>query len=296
MEFWREATNPWGQEVLIGISWDLMWTALIAGIAFVAAHAVYVWKFTPKSEAPPAPEAGNTANVPERVTRHTVPARAFHWIMSVAMFALLITAFFPVIGIRFPWVTIHWLAGVGLILTILYHVIHATFWQDLWSMWIAKREVQGGIAMVKAFLKGAPLPHGKAGKYPLDHKLYHHTIGLVTLIAMGTGLLMMFRVDTWFWTRNPYILSDRLWGFVYVLHGLSGVATITLVIAHIYFAIRPEKWWITLSMIRGWIRRGDYIAHHDPARWVLNPSEKTGVGGGSMAGATPQDEHPRELS
>ena len=34
MEFVREAANPWGQNVLLGIAWDLMWVASIAGGAF----------------------------------------------------------------------------------------------------------------------------------------------------------------------------------------------------------------------------------------------------------------------
>ena len=51
-------------------------------------------------------------------------------------------------------------------------------------------------------------------------------------------------------------------------HGLAGVALVGLVIAHVYFAVRPEKWWITKSMIVGWITRRQYLEHHDPQRWV----------------------------
>ena len=59
-----------------------------------------------------------------------------------------------------------------------------------------------------------------------------------------------------------------MWGVVYVVHGLSGVALISLVIAHIYFAIRPDKWWITMSMFNGFVNRKDYLEHHDPERWA----------------------------
>ena len=45
------------------------------------------------------------------------------------------------------------------------------------------------------------------------------------------------------------------------------VALVGLVIAHVYFAVRPEKWWITKSMILGWITRRQYLEHHDPDRW-----------------------------
>ena len=40
-------------------------------------------------------------------------------------------------------------------------------------------------------------------------------------------------------------MTDSTWGFTYVLHGLAGVGLVGLVIAHVYFAVRPDKWWIT---------------------------------------------------
>ena len=218
MELWRRAANPWNQEVLIGISWNLMWAAAIAGVLFVVGHTLWAWRGSHAhvgEDGMPSEPTG----IPARILRHTFSARAFHWLMALSMFALLITAFFPVLGIQFAWVQIHWIAGVVLILTVVYHVIHATFWQDLWSMWIGREDVQVATTEVKRFL-GQEQPEGpKAAKYPLDHKLYHHAIVVVTFAAIITGILMMFRVDTWFWARNPYILGDRMWGFVYVAHG-----------------------------------------------------------------------------
>ena len=40
MELWRRADNPWGQEVLIGISWDLMWAAVVVALLFLVGHAL----------------------------------------------------------------------------------------------------------------------------------------------------------------------------------------------------------------------------------------------------------------
>ena len=268
MEFLRSATNPWGQEVLVGIAWDLMWAALISGAIFVIAHWIYVrWIAQPVR---PEEAFVSGAGVPERITRHALSSRLFHWLMAAAMFALLITAFFPVVGIRFPWVTIHWIAGVVLALTIVYHVLHATLRQDFRSMWIGREDLrEGSQALARFFRRSRGLPP-KAGKYALDHKLYHHAAAVVSVVALVTGALMMFRVDTPFWDQNPYFLSDAVWGVMYVLHGLSGVALITLVIAHIYFSVRPEKRWLTRSMVWGWIQREEYVLHHDPERWVLN--------------------------
>jgi cytochrome b subunit of formate dehydrogenase len=93
-------------------------------------------------------------------------------------------------------------------------------------------------------------------------------IVLAGLAVAATGILMMSRVRTPLFTRNPYLLGDTAWGFTYVMHGLAGVGLVGLVIAHVYFALRPEKWWITKSMLLGWITRREYLEHHDPDRWV----------------------------
>ena len=294
MEFLRRAVNPWGQNVLVGIAWDLMWAAAIGGLLFVAGHAIYVWKFAPKPSGEGVEQPAG--DVTGRVLRHSLSARIFHGLMALAMFVLLITAFFPVIGIRFPWVTIHWIAGVGLLLTVVYHIVHATFWQDLWSIWISVDDIKAGAQEVVRFFKRVTPSATKPGKYPLDHKLYHHGIVVVTTAAIATGILMMFRVDTPFWARNPYLLSDQVWGVVYVVHGLSGVALIAMILAHIYFAVRPEKWWITVSMINGWIGRKEYLAHHDPNRWVVpheTPPPPAGVGDSTDSReSVPQDGQP----
>jgi cytochrome b subunit of formate dehydrogenase len=87
--------------------------------------------------------------------------------------------------------------------------------------------------------------------------------------AIATGVFLMFRVHTIFFTRNPYLFSDLTWGLMYVLHGLAGVGLIGLVIVHIYFAIRPEKWHITGSMIYGSMNREFYLEHYDPERWTV---------------------------
>lgn len=287
MEFLRRAVNPWGQEVFIGIAWDLMWAAAILGGLFVIGHAVYVWKFAPEGrDRTPERAVTDGSDLPDRIVRHSRSARAFHWLMSLTMLLLLITAFVPVIGIRFPWVTLHWAAGIGLLVTVVYHIVHAWGWQDMRAMWIGNDDIDAGRLNVRRFFKRSGPPAPKAGKYPVDHKLYHNTIAVVSVAAIVTGLLMMFRVDTPFWTRNPYILSDATWGIVYVVHGVSGVALIAMVMAHIYFAVRPEKWWITRSMIAGWIRRDEFLAHHDPNKWVIDrapkpPSSKAGVGSGA---------------
>jgi len=276
MELWRRAANPWGQEVLIGVSWDLMWAAVIGGLAFVAAHAVWA-KWLAPAESTGSGGGSGIAGLPAQILRHALSERVFHWGMSAAMLVLLITAFAPVMGIQFAWVTIHWVAGVILTLMIVYHIVHATFWQDFWAMWVSGSDIKAGMAELSHMLgrNGTEVP--KTPKYPIDHKLFHHGAAVSGLAAIVTGVLMMLRLETPFWTANPYMFSDGFWGVVYVVHGIAGVALIALVISHIYFAIRPDKWWITKSMIYGFIGRDKYVENFDPSRWVV-------------AGATPQEE------
>lgn len=265
MELWRTAANPWGQEVLIGVSWGLMWAAIIVAGLFIIGHAI--WIRTRPAEVSSHSDDTSTAGLPERIQRHSLAARAFHWTMSASMLVLLVTAFVPVLGYQFDWITIHWIAGVVLTATIVYHVIHSIGFQDFWSM--MQLGVGEGMATLKHLMSPkAPAPP-KAGKYPFDHRMFHHTIVAVGLGVIVTGLLMMVRIDTPFWTRNPYMLSDATWGVVYVVHGLCGVSLIFFTAAHIYFALRPEKMWITWSMVRGWIHRDDYVEHFDPEKWPV---------------------------
>ncbi len=83
------------------------------------------------------------------------------------------------------------------------------------------------------------------------HVGYHAVILLSGVAVAMTSLSMMVRVQTPFWTRNPYLFADQSWGLTHVLHGLAGIALVALVIVHIDFAIRPEKLAITNSMIFG---------------------------------------------
>lgn len=266
--------DPWGQAILIRISWDLLWASAIAGGAFLVAHALYVRLWPQPVEEPGDAAALErlAARLPERVARHSLAARIFHWVMTVAMFALLVTGFLPIVGVQFAWVTWHWIAGVVLTVSIVYHIIHASVWLDFWSIWVEKADLQDAWKRTQRALGRPAAPPRKHAKYPLENKLYHTVITLTGLAVTATGLVMMVRVRTPFWTRNPYLLTDQTWGVMYVLHGLAGVALVALVMAHVYFAVRPEKLWITRSMIYGWIDRRQYLAHHDPQRWVV-PAE-----------------------
>ena len=188
------------------------------------------------------------------------------------MIALLLTAFLPKVGVQFDWVTYHWIAGTVLTVSILFHIVHASFWLDFWSIWPDRIDMTDAYHRVIRSIGGPAPPPRKFAKYPLENKLYHGAIIVAGLCAIGTGVFMMFRVRTIFFPRNPYLFTDMTWGMVYVLHGLAGVGLIALVMVHIYFGIRPEKRPITKSMIFGWMSRDFYLKEHDPTRWPVEAS------------------------
>lgn len=194
----------------------------------------------PLDDAKPlADSAGNTVP-PGAIERHAAVDRAFHWITAATMFVLLGTSLLPVVGIRFAWVEIHWIAGIVLTAAVLFHIIRATFWQKLRCMLIRGRDF--------AELRGAPSP-----KYTLAQKSMHLAFSLALLTAIVTGVLMLVKVQTPFFERDPYLFTERAWGIIHVLHDLSAFLSVTLVIIHVYFSLLPEKRVYLRSMIKGWV-------------------------------------------
>jgi cytochrome b subunit of formate dehydrogenase len=248
----------------------LFWASLFAGVLFFVAHASYMLFSAHRKRAAAETDALEAAHkgLPAKIERHSLVARLFHWVMAAAMFVLLFTAFLPVAGIKFAWVQWHWIAGLVLTASIIFHIIHASFWLDFWSIWVGPKDIPELRAELMREL-GHDVPGPKPGKYPLGNRLYHLAIVFAGLGVVITGMVMIPRIRTGLVTRNPYLLSDVTWGLTYVTHGLAGVALVGLVIAHVYFAVRPEKWWITKSMILGWITRRQYLEYHEPSRWPV---------------------------
>lgn len=277
MELFQFGTDPWGREIIIRLAWGLLTLSFWAGVAFVVFHAVYAVVWKPRVEPAAAGAAGSVdAAIPEKIVRHTGAARMFHWVMAASMLALLVTGFFPIVGLDFSWLTIHWVSGLILILCIIYHIVHASFFLDFWSIWILPQDLKEAVRRTQRQL-GATLDIDKHGKYPLDHKLYHLAVSIFGLVVSVTGLLMMFRIENPIIPMNELLFAnaamgnDQAWGILYAVHGFSSVMFVMLTITHIYFAIRPEKLWITKSMIFGTVTRDEYLAHHSPKRWDVTP-------------------------
>ncbi len=279
MDFLEWAISPWGQRVPIHIAWILIWVAAIAGLLFLIVHATWLRYFAKGKEFASNASQEVVARIPKRVPRHSLVARLFHWIMAASMLTLLFTAFLPRVGVQLPWVTYHWIAGAVLTVSILFHIVHASFWLDFWSIWPDKTDVQDAWKRVRRFFGMSAPPPRKFAKYPLENKLYHGVIILCGLSVILTGVFMMSRIRTIFFPRNPYLFGDMTWGLMYVLHGLAGVGLIALVMMHVYMGLRPEKLPITKSMIFGWMDRDFVLKEHDPERWVVETTSSSSTPG-----------------
>jgi formate dehydrogenase subunit gamma len=205
-----------------------------------------------------------------RITRHLLLDRLYHWLMAACVLILMATAFLPILGLKFEWLGLHWATGILLAVLVTIHIVRAVIWQDFWAMMIDGADIRNGWRRIARALTGRGPAPGMPGKYNGLQKLYHAGIAVLVLAIVATGAMMLLKIDTPWWRRNPYLLEDYQWGVIYVVHGFAAMALITMVMIHIYFAIRPDEWRLTRAMFRGWITRREYEQHHDTQRWAAD--------------------------
>ncbi len=287
--FFRYATSVYGQEVLLGANWDLFWWFVAAGAIFIILHALTVpWlrrRVARRAAQARAPQRSATSGHEstdslaatggpgEREVRHRLTERLFHWVLAASGLTLLVTAFAPILGWQFDWVPVHWLTGIVLIAAVLFHIIRSLVSLEFWSMMPDWGDIVNAWRAVALTLGGKADAPGKPGKYPLMQKLYHWGIAGWILVLIATGGLMLAKIDTSFWQRNPYFLSDFEWGIVYTIHDFFALGMLPLIIMHVYFALRPDKIFLLRSMLLGWVTRREYLDNHDPKRWVAEPAD-----------------------
>ncbi|MGB5345073.1 MAG: cytochrome b/b6 domain-containing protein [Woeseia sp.] len=242
-EFKRDV---WGREVLLGVSYDWLWVIIVASLLFIAVHAT-IMAARRKAQRP--------SKDGPRVQRHAAIDRAFHWIMAVSIFVLLITGILPIIGIEFDWLTIHWIAGLVMTAVVLFHILRSLFWQDIKTMWISASDFK------------EPFDASiKPGKYSFAQKGLHAAVTGLSLLVIGSGLVMFAMIDTPWWDRTN-ALSESTLGWVFFIHGLSTLLLVGLISLHVYFGLRPEKLFYLRSMISGWVSRDELETNHDSSRW-----------------------------
>ncbi len=207
----------------------------------------------------------------DRLVRHALIDRLLHWLTAACVLILLATAFLPIVGLDFAWVTIHWVTGLVLAVSVAAHILRALLVKPLGSMWIGGRDLRDAVHVAKWSLRRDERPPPLPGKFSLAQKAIHFLFSVVVLTTIVTGFLMLVKVDTPWWERDPYWLGEDTWGVIYVLHDLAALLLVTMVMLHVYFALRPEKLFFTRSMIVGWITRAEHTAHHDAERWRPEP-------------------------
>lgn len=190
----------------------------------------------------------------DKLLRHAGIDRAFHWVTAATMTVLLATSLLPLLGIRFAWVEIHWIAGLVLTVVILLHIVRALFWQSPRSMAITPSDL--------GELGGDRRP----GKYTIAQKFMHLAWALALLVAIVTGLLLMKKAGVPFLARNPYVFEPGSWGVLTVLHDLAALASVFLILVHVYFGVLPEKRHYLRAMLGGLISRAALRSDHDMAR------------------------------
>jgi cytochrome b subunit of formate dehydrogenase len=243
--------DVWGREVLLGVSWDLLWLVCVVALVIVAVHAVYM-AMQQRAERP--------SHEGKRVQRHEPVDRIMHWVMAISILALLFTGVLPIIGIEFAWLTLHWIAGLVLTAAVLFHIIRSVLQKDLMSVWISPSD-----------LKESLDENQKPGKYSVAQKGMHAAVTVVTLFVIISGLFMFAMIDTPWWDRTNS-LSESTLGWMFLIHGLTTLALIALIVFHLYFTLRPEKLFYLRSMFKGWISEDELSANHDPERWAPDES------------------------
>lgn len=243
--------DVWGREVLLGVSWELLWLVCVVALVIVAVHAMYM--ATRKTSARPSSEG-------KHVRRHQLIDRIMHWAMAISVIALLITGVLPIVGIEFAWLTVHWVSGLILTAAVLFHVIRSILQKDVRSVMISADDLK------EPFDESV-----KPGKYSLAQKGMHAAVTVATVFVIISGLFMFAMIDTPWWDRTNS-LSEATLGWMFFIHGLSTLALIALIVFHLYFTLRPEKLFYLRSMIKGWISEEELSAHHDPKRWVPDES------------------------
>lgn len=185
----------------------------------------------------------------EATIRHRLPDRVFHWAMALSVVVLLVSAFLPIIGVQFDWIPWHWIAGVVLGLLVLFHIFRVMFVHGLSSMLPRTDDLRE--VWSDTLRRRPPAETLKPAKYDVYQKSYHWGVATILLALIASGLPMLIKLDTLFWQRNPGLLSDIQWGYVYVVHGIASLLLVFMVLLHVYFSLLPEHKTLLVAMLKG---------------------------------------------
>lgn len=247
MEIIRYRQDVWGEEVILGVSWDLLWVVAVTAFLLLAAHAIFMAALA-KKKALPSSEG-------KRVNRHDAIDRGFHWVMAGSVLVLILTGIAPIVGLRISWLNIHWIAGLVLTFVCVFHIIRAMFWQDFKSMLLGPADFK------------EPFDESiKPGKYSFEQKGVHWAMTVLVVAVVVTGVVLFLNINSPWWQR-PSVSDEGTLGIYFLLHGTATLGLIAFTAIHIYFAVRPEKRFYTRSMVTGWISEAEMKENHDANKW-----------------------------
>lgn len=290
-------TESFGRRVVVGLSWDVVLIfAFVAALTFLI-HFVVRDLFNPAEHTPREGE-GTTEEIAdsleaqgiEEVPRFTAAQRASHWIMAISVFLLMLSGFLIMnadVTVRtflgVSWLVVHEVSAIVLIGYVIFHLGHVA-WKGTWTeMWFGRRDAEDLWVRGKN-LVGLADEYPRQFKYPSAQKLLHQGVTLATLGLIVTGLVLLRRVQTPLWdtTREFSFLGIEFgiggtglssmglvpWSFV--IHDFLAVVLLALVMGHVYFAIRPNEWAITRSMVTGTVSARAYAEKYSPTSWSVH--------------------------
>lgn len=298
-----------GQEVITGLSWDMLVlftfiSFFVFLVHFVVRDIVNPTHHTAREGEPTSSEVATTLKRKgvSEVERFTAAQRASHWIMAASIFLLMLSGFLmmnpnvtiqPLLGIS--WLDIHIIFSIVLIGYVVFHIGHVAYKGAWGAMLIGRREIEDLIARGKN-LVGLSDEYPRQFEYPSAQKFLHLGVTTATFGVLLTGLVMTRRVAVpylWGPVREFSFLGIHFgqglgapelglvtWSFI--LHDLFAIMMVGLVLGHMYFALRPNEWGITRSMIVGSVTTETYAEKYAPSSWDIGAVSETD--GGVAAG------------
>lgn len=294
-----------GQEVVAGLSWDVLvlFTFLaffVFLVHFIVRDVINPTEHTARPNQPSSDEVEQNLRSQdiEEVERFTATQRASHWIMAASIFLLMLSGFLMMnsnVTVRtiagISWVDVHIIFSIVLIGYLVFHLGHVAYKGTWKAMWVGRREVKDLIVRGKNFL-GQADEYPRQFEYPSAQKFLHLGVTGATLGVIVTGIVMLRRIEIpflWDPAREFSLLGVQFsqgvgepgWGLVtwsFVLHDLSAIMMVSLVLGHMYFALRPDEWGITRSMVTGTVSVETYAKKYSPDSWVVGGTTSTDGG------------------
>lgn len=299
-----------GREVIVGLSWDVLLVLAFLGTLTFLAHYVLreLWNPTEHTDDVGGPSKEEVVENLEaqgvaEVQRFSVAQRASHWIMAVAIFALMLSGFIIMntsVTVKalpgLSWLTVHVAAAVTLVGYLVFHVAHVASKGTWEKMWFGRKEAADLWLRFRNLL-GMTDQYPRQFEYPSAQKVLHWAITGASLGVIVTGFVLWRRLNfepLWSATREFGFLgihfglgtadAPGLVSWSFVLHDFFAVGILGLVMGHIYFALRPNEWPITQSMITGRLPASEYAEKYAPESWQVGAS-RAADGGDRVAEA-----------